>query len=235
MTPVSMPPLIILPGLDGTGTRLTPFLREMGERTVPARIIGYPPDRPMGYAELESYVRQALPECEQYVLLAESFSGPIAIRVAADPPAGLAGLILCGTFAKNPFPWLRAVRALAVRMPFKSLPRWLRAPLMWGSGDPRRAPSRAERASAAVDKAVIRRRLHEVLTVDVTACLADIRLPTLILTATRDRIVPVSAARLLVQRTAHSELTEIDGPHLLLQARPGESAAAVLRFLRRWN
>ena len=65
------------------------------------------------------------------VLLAESFSGPIAIRVAADPPPGLAGVILCGTFAKNPFPWLRPVRALAVRVPFKSLPRWLRAPLLW--------------------------------------------------------------------------------------------------------
>jgi pimeloyl-ACP methyl ester carboxylesterase len=234
MIPVSMPQLIILPGLDGTGTRLTPFLREM-EPAVPTRVIGYPPDRPMGYAELESLVRRSLPLGECYVLLAESFSGPIAIRVAADPPPGLAGLILCGTFAKNPFPWLRAVRALAVRVPFKSLPRWLRAPLLWGSGDPRRAPPRAERASTLVEKAVIRRRLHAVLTVDVTASLADITLPTLILGATRDRIVPRSAARLLAQRTRHGELAEIDGPHLLLQSRPTESAAAVLRFLRRWN
>jgi pimeloyl-ACP methyl ester carboxylesterase len=234
MMPVSMPQLIILPGLDGTGTRLTPFLREI-ERAVPTRVIGYPPDRPLGYAELESLVRQALPQGERYVLLAESFSGPIAIRVAAEPPPDLAGLILCGTFAKNPFPWLRAVRALVVRVPFKSLPRWLRAPLLWGSGDPRRAPPRAERASAVVDKVVIRRRLQEVLTVDVTACLADIALPTLILGATRDRIVPRSAARLLAQRTRHGEVVKIDGPHLLLQSRPAESAAAVLRFLRRWN
>jgi pimeloyl-ACP methyl ester carboxylesterase len=229
-----MPQLIILPGLDGTGARLTPFLREI-EHAVPARVIGYPPDRPLGYAELEALVRLSLPEGERFVLLAESFSGPIGVRLAAAPPAGLAGLILCGTFAKNPFPWLRPVRALAVRMPFQSLPRWLRALLMWGSGDPRRAPPRAERASAAVAKAVIRRRLHEVLTVDVTACLADITLPTLILAATRDRIVPVTAVRLLAHRTPRSELTEIDGPHLLLQSRPVESAAAVLRFLRRWN
>src|SRR5580693_3790499 len=183
-----MPQLIILPGLDGTGARITPFLREM-ERAVPVRVLGYPPDQPLGYAELESLVRQGLPQGERYVLLAESFSGPIAIRLAADPPPGLAGLILCGTFAKNPFPWLRPVRALAVRVPFKSLPRWLRAPLLWGSGDPKRAPPRSERASAMVDEAVIRRRLHEVLTVDVTARLADIALPTLILLATGDRIL----------------------------------------------
>src|SRR5580693_2333139 len=157
-----MPQLIILPGLDGTGARITPFLREM-ERAVPVRVLGYPPDQPLGYAELESLVRQGLPQGERYVLLAESFSGPIAIRVAADPPPGLAGLILCGTFAKNPFPWLRLVRPLAVRLPVKSLPRWLRAPLMWGSGNPRRAPPRAQRAISAVAASVIRRRIGEVL------------------------------------------------------------------------
>jgi pimeloyl-ACP methyl ester carboxylesterase len=229
-----IPQLVILPGLDGTGARITPFLREM-ERAVPVRVLKYPPDQPMGYAELESLVRQGLPQGEPYVLLAESFSGPIAIRVAADPPPDLAGLILCGTFARNPFPWLRAVRALAVRVPFKSLPRWLRAPLLWGSGDPRRAPPGAERASAGVAQAVIRRRLHEVLTVDVTAHLAAIALPTLILQATRDRIVPRAATRLLAQRTPRALVADIEGPHLLLQSRPAESAAAVLRFLKRWN
>lgn len=229
-----MPQLVILPGLDGTGARITAFVREI-ERVVPVQILKYPPDRPMGYAELESLVRQGLPRGERYVLLAESFSGPVGIRVAADPPPGLAGLILCGTFARNPLPWLRAVRALAVRVPFKSLPRWLRAPLLWGSGDPRRAPLRAERASAGVSPAVIRRRLHEVLTVDVTRQLAAIGLPTLILSATRDRIVPRAAARLLVQGRAEAEVVDIEGPHLLLQARPAESASAVLRFLRRWN
>jgi len=229
-----MPQLVILPGLDGTGARITPFLREM-ERTVPVRVLKYPPDQPMGYVELESLVRQGLPQGEPYVLLAESFSGPIAIRVAADPPPDLAGLILCGTFARNPFPWLRAVRALAVRVPFKSLPRWVRAPLLWGSGDPRRAPPGAERASAGVARAVIRRRLHEVLTLDVTTHLAAIVLPTLILQATRDRIVPRAATRLLVQRTPRALVADIEGPHLLLQSRPAESAAAVLRFLGRGN
>ena len=115
-----MPQLVILPGLDGTGARITPFLREM-ERTVQVRVLEYPPDQPLGYAELESLVRQGLPQGERYVLLAESFSGPIAIRVAADPPPDLAGVILCGTFARNPLPWLRAVRALAVRVPVQIL------------------------------------------------------------------------------------------------------------------
>jgi pimeloyl-ACP methyl ester carboxylesterase len=123
MTYVSLPQLIVLPGLDGTGSRLTAFLREM-QRAVPTRIIGYPPGQPMGYAELESLVRQLLPQDERYVLLAESFSGPIAIRMAADPPPGLAGLILCGTFAKNPFPWLQSRPAEGAAAVLRFLMRW---------------------------------------------------------------------------------------------------------------
>lgn len=226
--------LVILPGLDGTGARITPFIREV-EPAMQTRIIAYPSEQPMGYTELESLVRRALPSGERYALLAESFSGPLGIRLAAEPPEGLAAVILCGTFARNPFPWLSAVRPLAVRIPFKSLPRWLRAPLLWGSRDPGRAPPAASRASAGVVAAVIRRRLHEVLCVDESARLASIELPVLILTASRDRILPRTATRLLVQRTPCAEVAEIDGPHLLLQSRPAECARAILRFLQRWN
>lgn len=226
--------LVILPGLDGTGARIAPFLRELAPR-MDARVIPYPCERPMGYADLELLVRRALPSEARFALLAESFSGPLAIRLAADPPPGLAAVILCATFAKNPFPWLGPVGALAARVPFKQLPRWVRAPLLWGSTDPRRAPAAARRASASVSAAVLRRRLREILSVDESARLECIDLPILILTASRDRIVPGAAARLLVQRTRGAQLAAIDGPHLLLQSRPAECACAILRFLQRWN
>ena len=63
--------LVILPGLDGTGARITPFIREL-EPAVHARIIAYPSEQPLGYAELETLVRCALPSDERYALLAES-------------------------------------------------------------------------------------------------------------------------------------------------------------------
>jgi pimeloyl-[acyl-carrier protein] methyl ester esterase len=169
------------------------------------------------------------------VLLAESFSGPLAIRLGADPPRGLAGVILCGTFAKNPYPWLGLVRPLAVRLPVKSLPRWLRAPLLWGSGSPRRAPPRGQRAINVVSAPVIRRRIGEVLSVDETARLSVIELPLLVLTAARDWLLPRAATHLLLRSLPLAQFEEIDGPHLLLQSRPSECAAPVLRFVRRWN
>jgi pimeloyl-[acyl-carrier protein] methyl ester esterase len=226
-----MTTLIILPGLDGTGARLVEFARRLAP--VEGHIVGYPRDRPLGYDGLETLVRAALPVRGRFFLLAESFAGPLAIRIATDPPPGLAGVILCGTFAKNPFPWLRPVRGLAVRLPIKSLPRWLRAPMLWGSGDPRRAPPQALRSMAAVDAAVIRRRLAEVFDLDDTQRLERVALPVLVLAARRDRIVPRRATRGIAAALRAAELVEIDGPHLLLQSRPAECAAAVLRFIER--
>ena len=229
-----MPNLVILPGLDGTGARICDFIREIAP-TVDTRVIRFPTDEALGYAELETLVRAALPADRRYVLMAESFSGPLAIRIGADPPRGLAGVILCGTFAKNPFPWLRRVRPLAVRLPIKSLPRLLRAPLMWGSGNPRRAPPGEQRAINAVAAPVIRRRIGEILAVDETARLCAIELPILVLTAARDRLLPRAANHLLLQSVPLAQFEEIDGPHLLLQSRPSECAVPVLRFVRRWN
>jgi pimeloyl-[acyl-carrier protein] methyl ester esterase len=227
-----MTPLVILPGLDGTGARLGEFARLLAP-TVEGRIVAYPRDEPLGYAGLEALVRASLPAPRRFFLMAESFAGPLAIRISADPPAGLAGVILCGTFAKNPFPWLRPVRSLAVRLPIKSLPRWLRAPMLWGSGDPRRAPPQALRSMAAVDAAVIRRRLGEIFDLDDMSRLDGVMLPALVLAARRDLIVPRRATRRLAAALRAAELVVIDGPHLLLQSRPRDCAAAVLRFIER--
>ena len=226
-----MPNLVILPGLDGTGVRIAEFIGQM--TPVSVRIIPYPRDIPLGYTELEALVRAQLPTAGRYALLAESFSGPLAMRIGAEPPKGLCGVILCGTFAKSPFP--RLLRPLAVRAPIKSLPRWVRAPLMWGSTNPRRAPPRSQRAMSGVSRAVIRRRIGEIFDVDATRSLARIALPVLVLIARRDHVVPRAATSLLLYNSPQALVAEIDGPHLLLQSRPAECADRVLRFLRHWN
>jgi pimeloyl-[acyl-carrier protein] methyl ester esterase len=153
--------------------------------------VAYPVDRPLGYVELEGLVRAALPTGRPYVMLGESFSGPIAIRVAADAPAGMVGVVLCVTFAKP----------------------------------------EVIRATASVDEAVSRHRIAAVLRVDQTSALARIQLPTLVLRAADDHVVPRAASEHVLETLPSAELAEIEGPHLLLQMRPAECAAAVMRFL----
>jgi pimeloyl-ACP methyl ester carboxylesterase len=231
MTPAStLPILVLLPGLDGTGKLFGEFVKSLGSN-VESLIVAYPKDRSLGYEELEALVRTELPRGRRFILLGESFSGPLAIRIAARPPAELVALILCATFAKNPFPWLGWARPLAAYLPLKSLPRWVRAPLMWGSASPQRAPAQMERAMAGVAHEVIRRRIGALLAVDETAALARLHLPILMLKAARDRVIPAAASRRILSAQPGAELAEIQGPHLLLQTRPAECAAAVLRFI----
>ena len=228
----ALPVLVLLPGLDGTGKLFAEFLKVL-DPSFNATVIGYPKDVPAGYAELETLVRAALPADRPFMLLGESFSGPIAIRIAASPPPGLVGLILCGTFASNPFPYLAWARPLAAYLPLKHLPRWARAPLMWGSARPSRAPRQSERAMAGVSAVVIRHRIAALLAVDETPALRKIALPTLVLRATRDRVVSSSATERVMRGIVHAQRVDIDGPHLLLQTRAAQCAAAVQAFAAR--
>ena len=224
------PTLVLLPGLDGTGKLFAEFLKalDLGSR---AHVVPYPPDIPLGYDELEPIVRAALPTRSPFVLLGESFSGPLAIRIAARPPPGLAALVLCVTFASNPYPHLGWARRLAPFLPLKSLPRWLRAPLMWGSASPSKAPRQSERAMAGVAASVIRRRIAALLAVDETAALGKVSVPTLVLRATRDRVVSEAATMKIMRGIGHARRVDVDGPHLLLMTRPAACADAVHKFM----
>ena len=226
------PVLVLLPGLDGTGKLFTEFLRVL-DLNISTLVVAYPKDIPMNYDQLEALVTAALPADRPFVLLGESFSGPLAIRIAARRPAALVGLILCVTFASNPYPWAGTwARPLAKFLPLKSLPRWVRAPLMWGSASPKRAPRQSERAMAGVSAAVVRQRIAALLAVDETAALVHISAPTLVLCATRDRVVSKAATLTIMRGIAHAQRVDIDGPHLLLQTCPEECAAAVQAFMR---
>ncbi len=227
----SSPSLVLLPGLDGTGKLFAQFVQALGS-AVDTQIVNYPVDQRLGYDELEHAVRAALPANRPYVLLGESFSGPIAIRIGAEPPPGLLGIILCVTFAKNPYPLLAWARPLATRLPVKSLPRWVRAPFMWGAANPIRAPAKVDRATAAVDDAVLRHRIAALLAVDETAALARIKLPILVLRATGDHVIPNAATQHMLRTQPRAQLIEIDGPHLLMQTRADECRAAVTRFMQ---
>lgn len=95
--------VVLLPGMDGSGELFTPFVEALGP-SIDARVLRYPADQPLGYAALTARVREALPADRPYVLLAESFSGPIGVEIAAQAPPGMMGLVLCSTFARNPRP-----------------------------------------------------------------------------------------------------------------------------------
>ena len=75
------------------------------------------PDQPQDYAGHENAVLAALPEQQTYVVLGESFSGPIAVSIAGRSPPGLLGFILCSSFLSCPRRVLNYVRPLLGLVP----------------------------------------------------------------------------------------------------------------------
>ena len=75
--------LVLLPGMDGTGELFAPLLNALnpGLRTT---VVSYA-DRPATYAEHESVALAELPKDRPFAILGESFSGPIAVTIAAQP------------------------------------------------------------------------------------------------------------------------------------------------------
>ena len=72
--------LVLLPGMDGTGDLFAAFLSAPG-CDLDVKVVSYPTDVALGYADLEAFARAALPTDRPFVILGESFSGPIAISI----------------------------------------------------------------------------------------------------------------------------------------------------------
>lgn len=224
-------PLVLLPGLDGTGVLFGPLLAALGPGFAP-RVVRYPAAM-TSYRDCVDFARGALPTDRPFLLLGESFSGPVAIALAAEHPAGLEGLLLCVTFARNPQPRLAWAARLLPLLPPVPLPlATIRRLLLdrWDS-EPLRSLLRAMRSEAS--PASLKARLQSVVAVDHTALLDRIQVPALALCASRDHLVPPAAARWMLARCSRLERLVIDGPHCLLQARPEACAEAIQAFRER--
>lgn len=217
-----MTALVILPGLDGTGRLLDAFCACLGRSGIAAEAIAYPTDVAMGYAELDAWVRPRLPTNGPFVLLGESFSGPLALRIAADPPPGLVGLALSTTFARSPVPVPASLAGLLRFAPARPPMALLSWSLLGRWSDPRLC---AELATA------LRTVAPEVLRVDVSALLPAVRMPVLHLVARRDRLLTHGAAAALARGLPQCRTVAVDGPHLLLQTVPEPCLRALQAFL----
>lgn len=226
------PELQVLPGLDGTTRLLTPFLA--AARTAGfarAAGIAYPPDRVLTYAALEVFARDRLPRDAPFVLLGESFSGPIAIAIAADPPPNLRALVLSTTFARAPVPSLSPFAPLTRFAPVRTLPMAALSLALLGRWSTPELRRDLRTALDTVAPAVLRARAATAMRADVSSRLPRIAVPTLILRANHDRLLHAGTIRPLMDGIAGAREHAIDGPHLLLQTRSAYCAGRVADFL----
>ncbi|MGN6482692.1 alpha/beta fold hydrolase [Luteibacter sp.] len=223
------PTLVLLPGMDGTGMLFEPFRACLGD-DLRVQIIPYADQAGAGYDQLAEYVAPLLPP-SPFILLGESFAGPLAILLAAKKPPGLRGLVLAATFARSPRPWARHLSSL---VPLMFMSRaWAHAslPFLIGNRAPRALRQSYMEAVSGIGNAALRGRLAATLSVDVSSSLALTVVPLLCLRATRDVLVPQAATEHIHATRPDSILKAVDGPHGILQSNPQACADHVRDFI----
>ncbi len=229
----NLPRLVLLPGLDGTGLLFDPLLRSLPAE-VKTTVISYPVNQPLGYEELAQIVRERLPQNEPFVLVGESFGGPLSIRIAAEAPAGLCGLALVVTFARKPIRWLPEQIGPFIPPPaFRLLPAWSQLRMLVTGRSSPELKQLFQTALRQVAPRVFAHRVAELLRIDVSEELKRIAVPILVLSAGRDRIVRPYNDRYLRQLRSDAQSEMIDCGHLLLQTAPEQAAELLVRFLTR--
>ncbi|HWQ32988.1 MAG TPA: alpha/beta hydrolase [Blastocatellia bacterium] len=228
--------LVLMPGMDGTGKLFAPLLAELPE-WISSSVVSYQPRQKLSYSELSPFVLAAVPRGGSFTLLAESFSGPLAVQFASEHSGRLRALILCASFVRNPLsPYLGLAGSLLSPMLFRlPVPELAVRLMMTGmSGSP--ALIRLIRESSAeVSGTVMAHRLQQIIETDVSDLLRAISQPVLYLKAGRDRLVSERSVGEIRRLKPEAEVVEIDGPHLLLQCSPGESVKVITDFLQRWQ
>jgi pimeloyl-[acyl-carrier protein] methyl ester esterase len=230
---MSAPPapneIVFLPGFDGAGELREPFVRALDARH-PARALGYP-NRPL--ETLDGYARFAasqLAPASRAVVVAESFSGLVAARWAAQDPR-IAALVLCGAFARSPVAWA----AIGASMP--GVARFIGAsflsPMAFALRDAARMRWSGALAAAlrSMRRDVIAERLRIIATDDVSRDLAGLRIPIAIAHFDDDLVIGAAARGRLESACRNPGIVRVPGPHFAIETRPRESAAALLPTL----
>ena len=223
----------LLPGLDGTGRLFAPLLGALSPQ-IKATAIPYAPENFASYAELSAYVAEKLLSHQPSIIVAESFSGPTAIRVAAASPRNLRAIVLCASFAYIPAPFLfRTFFSYLSPCIFAvTPPRWIVRHFLAGSDAPDELLAQLYEAISEGSPSVFAHRLKMVLAADERQTLCRVRVPMLCLFPLRDRLLGCRSADLMRRIRGDISSVPIDAPHFVLQRKPVEAIQAIQKWLQ---
>ncbi len=229
----SPPPttLILLPGLDGTEVFFRPLITTLPSWVRPV-VVTYPTTGPNRYSDLLPLVEAAVADIEHFYVLGWSFSGPLALTLAAKEPQRTQGVILSASFIRPPLPLLPRVRfAIGTQMvTFIRLARRVPGfvPGRWSAQVKRDKATTLGRVPAEALVA----RIQAILTVDARETLHACRAPILYVAGSHDRVVPLRNGEEVVREAPTARIVTIAGPHLAMYSNPVAAATAITTFMQ---
>lgn len=224
--------VVLLPGLDGTGTLFSPFTRKSPEWANPV-VISYDREQAQDYEQLANIVLKSIDQDSPYILVGESFSGPVAVLVAAKAPSNLIGVILCASFVVNPRPLMSLLFFPAIfRTMFSmGLPEWIiKFSLIGWEGSPELVKA-VSSIIRSVSPEVLIARMRMVIEADVTIQLASCTIPLMCISSTNDRLVTRRSISTLRSIKPELSSVQLNGPHCILQSKPAEAWQVISNFV----
>ena len=220
------PRVVLLPGLDGTGRLFKRFVARCPEHLA-AQVVSYPVDELLDYGQLADLIYPQLPSGAPYFIVAESFSGPIAVDLASRPIGDLRGIVLAASFATSSawkhwrfLPWVLAFRFRGARLAIGQL---------LTSSDAELTQDFRE-VLKVVSPKIMAGRVRLALSVDAREALAKVRCPILCLQARRDVVVSTRCLRDIEAVRDDVVVKHLDTPHPVLQVAPEESWRFIEEF-----
>lgn len=222
--------LVLLPGLNGTAGLFDPLL-SIATDDYAVMVIDYPVDEIKSYAELTEAVLEKIRCIDgDFVLVGESFSGPIAIFLSAKNIPGHLATILVATFVSGPY-W-----QLAKYLPWTVI-YWLARPLyaLRIKLSTSTNASLLKAASAEMQKVkpeVLAARTRAALAVDARAALVKIIIPLVYFRARYDFVVPAWNLKKIIAIKPNTKVVSFNCQHFLLQSVPQAAWQAIDDFVQ---
>jgi len=236
----SGPPLVLVPGMDGTGDlfyRQVPLLAR-AYRVARYRLRDDAERMDVLVDDLADVVRAVSPGGEPAVVVGESFGGAVALSFALARPEAVAALVVLNSFPRF-LPQVRLRLAIvtlaAVPFPWQAMTivRRLTAFRLHSRYTHRREIRRFLALTAATTRRAYLARLRILRRYDVRDHLSEIRVPTLFIASDRDHLVPaVAQARYMAERVAGAKLHVLEGHGHICLIAPNVDLAAILREWR---
>jgi pimeloyl-ACP methyl ester carboxylesterase len=214
--------VILLPGLHGSTSLFDTFVA-LAPPWARCRPISLPLDGSQHFDALADVIEPQLRPLEGFVLFGESFSGPLAARLAARLGRKVSLLVLCNPLVESPVALAPSLLSSIVRSPM--VPIWAVSLALTG-GD-RRLAAAALRELRALPVHVLGERLAVATAGGREDFLRYLAAPVLAIVGTKDRFLSPSTIEDLFDDVPFGIVRHIDGPHLAAQAAPAAVWAAI--------
>lgn len=171
-------------------------------------------------------------ECDSpYLLVAESFSGPLALYIAKHQPQNLRAIVLSATFTRPPL--LKELLVFLAHF----LPQWHAgwikkiASFLLCNTSTSSFATMAIHAFESLPYNTAKGRLRSIARVHAEALLSSCPVPVLILTASQDTLLWRDYEP-TVYSYPHIQCQKIKAPHMLLSHAPKEALACITKFYK---